>query len=322
MFVARLNAGNGTVVPTTRSRWVCGRGFLPALVRRPIAHMHLPHILSARSRGSHTPQSESLAGVPSYRQVDAKCSKDPGSVRSSNAQSNGYDEFCGHGDPCACVHGMMPVKSSKTVPWNGRTYDEFYCCDAECSDDWCTSPNGVGGTDCIANAERGEAYGCSTGTFVRNTPHFKPAVNIFGVPFYKYTCCRWPMGPNGDRQEPTELPTEEPNIGAIVGIVIAVIAVLSFCIGGIVACVCCCKNNSNATQSARMQPMSTTMMSTVQVVPPVATAQPVQYPMAPTAPGSCPLCGAPREGNFCSQCGKQLPSEAFEAPPPTYHSQM
>ena len=163
--------------------------------------------------------------------VMADCSKSSKVVRSSNAWATGYDEWCGavcphfkapkcvrapesrthdtgHGDPCACERGRMKKKSGTSTMHEGRSYDEYYCCTAECDDSKCTSPDGKGGTDCDVAATVGERFTCAAG-WTPQRLNFKPAYDILGLPLYKYSCCRWPDG-----KEP-ELPNEAA-IGAII----------------------------------------------------------------------------------------------------------
>jgi hypothetical protein len=102
----------------------------------------------------------------------------------------------------------MKKKSGTSTMYEGRSYDEYYCCTAECDDSKCTSPDGKGGTDCDVAATVGERFTCAAG-WTPQRLNFKPAYDILGLPLYKYSCCRWPDG-----KEP-ELPNEAA-IGAII----------------------------------------------------------------------------------------------------------
>ena len=226
------------------------------------------------------------------RGVHGECRSDEGVVRSSNAAGNGYDNWAGHGDPFACAWGWAPVKTGETSEYEGKMYEEYYCCTAKCDDQRCTSPDGTGGDDCSVVLE--EATTCSNGAMpVRETPHFKPEGEIFGIPVYKYTCCEWPDGKE---------PEVSDGIGVLIGIIIGAIVGLAALVGGIVACVCCCMQNQRQTIVVQtpMQPMLPTNAQ--------ATAVPVAN--MPAEVRFCEQCGAQVSGAFCGGCGKTVNSAA------------
>jgi hypothetical protein len=59
-----------------------------------------------------------------------------------------------------------------------------------CNTTWCTSPNGVGGTDCFGGII-GEPCGCSSGTarILPDQPQPLTAGAVGQLYFYEYTCC-------------------------------------------------------------------------------------------------------------------------------------
>ena len=240
----------------------------------------------------------------------AECTDSARIVRSSNAEENGYDNYAGHGDPFACKHGWMPKKTGSRVEHMGLYYDEYYCCEAECDDRKCTSPDGWGGRDCVANDEEG--FTCSGGVAVRNTPHFMPEAVLAGKGFYRYTCCVWPEG-------------EEPEIdgdgAAIVGIIVGAVVGLVALVGGIVACVCCCcmhdQRQTIVVQHIQPQPHALPMVAVASA--PQAIAPPVAIPSAAAAHNNtqgggagsfCMHCGAQASGAFCGACGKPVNAAA------------
>jgi len=101
--------------------------------------------------------------------------------RSSDGQG-GHDCWAGNGDPYACTSGQARL-TGETTPYAGKTYDDYTCCDAACSDSRCRSSDGRGGHDCWAG--NGDPFACSSG----GAQPTGETSQYAGQTYHKYTCC-------------------------------------------------------------------------------------------------------------------------------------
>ena len=114
--------------------------------------------------------------------------------------------------------------SSSNENWNageGQLYkftDGFVSSVADCSQDWCTSPDGGGGYDCWAGSES-EECGCSQGS-ARETGASSEDV-------FEYTCC---MSGDNVGEECGDCCVDYESI---------LIAIIGGVVGGVVCLVCC-----------------------------------------------------------------------------------
>ena len=116
--------------------------------------------------------------------------------------------------------------SSSNENWNageGQLYkftDGFVSSIADCSQDWCTSPDGGGGYDCWAGSES-EECGCSQGS-ARETGASYPEHDVVD-----YTCC---MSGDNVGEECGDCCVDYESI---------LIAIIGGVVGGVVCLVCC-----------------------------------------------------------------------------------
>jgi hypothetical protein len=116
--------------------------------------------------------------------------------------------------------------SSSNENWNageGQLYkftDGFVSSIADCSQDWCTSPDGGGGHDCWAGSES-EECGCSQGS-ARETGASYPEHDVV-----EYTCC---MSGDNVGEECGDCCVDYESI---------LIAIIGGVVGGVVVLICC-----------------------------------------------------------------------------------
>merc|ERR1712032_999789 len=105
----------------------------------------------------------------------------------------GHDCWAGNGEPFSCKEGYSFRLNGKSVPWGGKNWLGYTCCETEkderkdCNHELCTSPNGRGGHDCWAG--NGEPYSCQPGYSYKLNGKNVPWA---GKTWLGYTCCRNP----------------------------------------------------------------------------------------------------------------------------------
>ena len=93
----------------------------------------------------------------------------------------------------------------------------------DCSQAWCTSPNGQGGYDCWAGGH-GEAYSCSVGSSDLTGERWYG----WGTYYYEYTCCRSTGNADGAGRHTSKAGAPLPLIGgAVAGGAVLIAAVVA-----------------------------------------------------------------------------------------------
>ena len=150
------------------------------------------------------------------------------------------DVGCDDGYYLSVWHDGEPQMPSNCV-WNDGT-----CCTPnECSDAYCTSPNGIGGYDCWAGSTT-EPCSCSSGWSARMTG---TTTTSGGVTYYQYSCCSSEArgrntGPECGDYEGDDGAAAAASAGIII-IIVVVVVVIGVGIG-VTACVMSQKKSAAA----------------------------------------------------------------------------
>ena len=234
-----------------------------------------------------------------YTCCDTSCNDDD--CRSPNGQG-GSDCWADHlMEPATCARGMIQT-TAQSVRAGGNTYWKYTCCDSDCAQSRCRSPDGRGGTDCWGG--NAEGFPCSEGATATLTG---PSTQYRGQTYWQYTCCINPTAAEeGSGEEgsweprPSVNPTaaEAPASGPPAGIIVAVVAVVIILLVVIIviSICCCCKNQQAQTNTPAAGAPAVQMTVPVAVAVPLAvapTAMPAEGPVAVAVPIQVPMAAVP-----------------------------